>query len=107
MRHSYTLLLLIISSACVWREMYDLGLAWFAFGVLSSSRVRTELMIWTLRLGMNFLRPDEHLYWYLDRGGVEWGFVRGRLWMSHWMRMNDKSFDDFAKAARTRGLYVR
>ena len=105
MRYLNGFILLCIGGVCVVKGLYAVGAVWLTLGSLVASwRLRVELVLVTLRLALEVSGGYSQIYWYPSRGGVSWGVVRGRFWMSHWLRLTRSTFSDFARAARTTGL---
>ncbi len=105
MRYANGFILAIIGCLCLAKGLYLLGGVWlFLGGLVASWRMRVELILLVLRLALEVSGGYGEVYWYPSRGGVRWGVIRGRFWMSHWLRLRPETFGDFARAARTTGL---
>ena len=105
MRYLNGFILLCIGGVCLVKGLYAVGSVWLILGVFVVSwRLRVELVLVTLWLALEVSDGYSQVYWYPSKGGVSWGVVRGRFWMSHWLRLTRKTFPDFARAARTTGL---
>lgn len=105
MRYLNGFILLCTGGVCFIKGLYAVGFVWLLLGTLvASSRLRVELVLLTLRLALEVSDGYSQVYWYPSKGGVSWGVVRGRFWMSHWLRLSRKTFSDFARSARTTGL---